>query len=108
MNLSMFVHIARAIPIPDPEVQEVWERLLTAVEDGRACTPELMLEMLKTLEGVSGRVGFNELTLDEAEGDPTRAELYYLLFGHDSITCSKEGLLKAYQQLLKALEEGTM
>lgn len=108
MNAPTFLHLARSIPISDPEVQEVWERLLTAVEDGNACTPELMLEMLKTLEGASGKMGFNELTLDEVEGDPTRAELYYLLFGHDPITCSKEGLLKTYHQLLKALEEGEL
>jgi hypothetical protein len=104
-DVVQFLNLAESIAINDPETREVWMYLLEAVKSCRDSTPGLMLEMLNTLDGGAGRIGFNELFLDELSGDSDRAEMYYLAFEKSTITCSKQKLLDAYHELIKILPQ---
>jgi hypothetical protein len=104
---ASFIDLARSIPLGDAQVREVWDGLLEAIKD-KACSPELFLEMLGTLEGRSGYSGFNELhlgTLDEEGGDPETVSFYYLGYGREEITCPKKELLDAFHVLELRLNE---
>jgi hypothetical protein len=95
-----FLVRARTVPIADAQTREVWDRLLTAVETRRDCTPEFMMAMLDSLRNGSGRAGYNELSLHAAEDGSGRAVLSYGLFAEREIFCPTAALLDAYAKLL--------
>lgn len=105
---ASFIDLARSIPIGNTQVQEIWNRLLEAIQQQpyRDCDPELFLEMLGALEGRPGDSGFNEIsltTLDCDGGDPNTVGLYWIAYGKEEITCPKKELLDAFHALELAL-----
>lgn len=103
---AKFVRIFNSILIKDPKVKEVWECMSESI--GNEGSPELLLDMLLSIQGESTLCGFNEFGIDDQDFSddsvPTE-DTVCLRFKLNYYYCSKSKLIAAHKKLVQALKE---